>query len=189
LSAAIVAEINHLHELESGATDLFAQAQALADEAEQAEGDAAADLFAQAASARVEAAELERVQQHAADAITAQAEQVEDTTRRAARAGMRAAIEQIEDATAAIKTFGGGYGPGLGLENGALSTKDKIALASQVVDRVGSSRSQPCAVGSPELRCTFNQRGSSTRQMRLPTSSTAATSLMYCRLSWPCSPI
>jgi uncharacterized protein with von Willebrand factor type A (vWA) domain len=45
---------------------------------------------------------------------------------------MRAAAEQIEDATAAIKTFGGGYGPGLGLENGALSTKEKIALASQV---------------------------------------------------------
>jgi chromosome partitioning protein len=132
LSAAVVAEINHLHELHSGAADLFAQAQALADEAEQAEGDAGAELFAQAARARTEAEELERAQQKAAEEIAAQAEQIEDATRRAARAGMRAAAEQIEDATAAIKTFGGGYGPGLGLENGALSTKEKIALASQV---------------------------------------------------------
>ena len=28
---------------------------------------------------------------------------------------MRAAAEQIDDATAANKTFGGGYGPGIGL--------------------------------------------------------------------------
>ncbi|HEX9440487.1 MAG TPA: hypothetical protein VF909_12440, partial [Roseiflexaceae bacterium] len=130
LSAAVVAAINHLHELESGASDLFAQAQALADETEQAEGDAGAELFAQAA--RAEAEELERAQQQAAEAIAAQAEPIEDTTRRAARAGMRAAAEQIEAATAAIKTFGGGYGPGMGLENGALTTKEKIALASQV---------------------------------------------------------
>ena len=33
--------------------------------------------------------------------------------------------------TAAIKTFGGGYGPGMGLGM-ARSTRDKIALASQV---------------------------------------------------------
>jgi uncharacterized protein with von Willebrand factor type A (vWA) domain len=45
---------------------------------------------------------------------------------------MRAAAEAIEESQAAIKTFGGGYGPGLGLENGALSTKEKIALATQV---------------------------------------------------------
>lgn len=132
LSAAVVAEINHLHELESGAADLFAQAQALADEAEQAEGDAGAELFAQAARARAEAEELLRAQEQAAEKLESQVEQIEDTTRRAARAGMHAAAEQIEDATAAIKTFGGGYGPGIGLENGALSTKEKIALASQV---------------------------------------------------------
>ncbi len=132
LSAAVVAEINHLHELESGAAELFAQAQALANEAEQAEGDAAAELFAQAARARAEAEELERAQQQAAEEIAAQAEQIEDTTRRAARTGMRAAAEAIEESQAAIKTFGGGYGPGLGLENGALSTKEKIALATQV---------------------------------------------------------
>jgi len=132
LSAAVVAAINHLHELESGAADLFAQAQALADEAEQAEGDAGAELFAQAARARAEAEELERTEQQAAEAIAAQAEQIEDATRRAARAGMRAAAEQIEDATAAIKTFGRGYGPGMGLENGALSPREKIVLASQV---------------------------------------------------------
>src|SRR6266508_3107965 len=113
LSAAVVAEINHLHELESGAADLFAQAQILADEAEQAEGDADAELFVQAARARAEAEELERAEEKAA-------------------AELAAAAEQIEDATAAIKTFSGGYGPGLGLENGALSTREKIALASQV---------------------------------------------------------
>src|SRR5215211_4801509 len=99
LSATVVADINHLHELESGAAYLFAQAQALADEAEQAEGDAGTELFAQAARARAEAEELERAEQQAAEAIVAQAEQIEDTTRRAARAGMRAATEQIEDAT------------------------------------------------------------------------------------------
>jgi hypothetical protein len=71
LSAAVVAEINRLHELESGAADLFAQAQALADEAEQAEGDAGAELFAQAARARAEAEELARAEQQAAEAIAA----------------------------------------------------------------------------------------------------------------------
>jgi hypothetical protein len=74
LSAAVVAEINHLHELESGAADLFAQAQALADEAEQAEGDAGAALFAQAARARAEAEELERAEQKAAAELAPQAE-------------------------------------------------------------------------------------------------------------------
>jgi uncharacterized protein with von Willebrand factor type A (vWA) domain len=132
LSAAVVAEINHLHELHSGASDLFAQAQALADEAEQAEGDAGAELFAQAASARTEAEELERAQHQAAEEIATQAEQIEDATRRAARTGLRAAAEAIEESQAAIQTFGGGYGPGLGLENGVLSTKEKIALATQV---------------------------------------------------------
>src|SRR5215212_3017442 len=85
LSAAVVAEINHLHELESGASDLFAQAQALADEAEQAEGDAGAELFAQAARARAEAEELEHAEQKATAELAAQAEQIEDATRRAAR--------------------------------------------------------------------------------------------------------
>jgi hypothetical protein len=132
LSAAVVAEINHLHELASGAADLFAQAQALADEAEQAEDDAGAELFAQAARARAEAEEFERAQEQAAEELAGQAEQVEDATRRAAGAGMRAAAEQIEETTAVIKIFGGGYGPGVGLENGALSTREKIALASQV---------------------------------------------------------
>src|SRR5262249_56092164 len=74
LSAAVVAEINHLHELESGAADLFAQAQALADEAEQAEGDAGTELFAQAARARAEAEELERAEQQAAAELAAQAD-------------------------------------------------------------------------------------------------------------------
>lgn len=132
LNAAVVAEINHLHELESGAADLFAQAQALTDEAEQAEGDAGAELFAQAARARAEAEDLLRAQEQTAEELAAQTEQIEDATRRAARAGMRAAAEQIEEATAAIKTFGGGYGPGRGLENGALSTREKIALAGEV---------------------------------------------------------
>jgi uncharacterized protein with von Willebrand factor type A (vWA) domain len=45
---------------------------------------------------------------------------------------MRAAVEQIEETTAAFKTFGGGYGPGMGFENGALTTKEKIALAREV---------------------------------------------------------
>src|SRR5919198_3719297 len=72
LSAAVVAEINHLHELESGAHELFAQTQALADEAEQAQGDAAAELFAQAARARAEAEETLRAQPQAAEEIAAQ---------------------------------------------------------------------------------------------------------------------
>src|SRR5262249_58624059 len=114
------------------AGDRCAEARALAEEGAQAGGDAGAELSAQAPRARGGAEELGRAQQRVAAELVAEAEQIEDTTRRAARAGMRAAAEQIEDATAAIKTFGGGYGPGLGLENGALSTREKIALASQV---------------------------------------------------------
>ena len=132
LSAAVVNEINHLHELESGTADLFAQAQALSNEAEQAEGDAGAALFAEAARVRAEAEKRVRTEQKAAAKLAEQTEQIEDATRRAARAGMRAAAEQIDEANAAIKTFGGGYGPGTGLENGTLTTKEKIALAREV---------------------------------------------------------
>src|SRR6266498_5293968 len=189
LSAAVVAAINHLHELESGAADLFAQAQALADEAEQAEGDAGAELFAQAARARAEAEELERAEQQAAEAIAAQAEPIEDTTRRAARAGMRAAAEQIEDATAAIKTFGGGYGPGLGWRTARSRPGRRSYWQARSAGHAGSSKSQPCAAGLPASRCTFSQPGFNIHPMRLPTSNTAAILGMCYRPSWRCLPI
>ena len=51
LDAATIADANRLHELESGAAALFAQATALTDLAEQAEGDRARDLFEQATRA------------------------------------------------------------------------------------------------------------------------------------------
>src|SRR6266545_2772233 len=149
LSAAVVAEVNHLHELESGAADLFAQAQALADEAEQ----------------------------------------VEDTSSRAARAGMRAAAEQIEDATAAIKTFGGGYGPGLGWRTARSRPGRRSYWQARSAGHAGSSKSQPCAAGLPASRCTFSQPGFNIHPMRLPTSNTAAILGMYYRPSWRCLPI
>lgn len=128
--------VNHLHELETGTADLFAQAEALDDLAAQAEGDRATQLFEQAQAARKEAeehaAEAARLQQE----LEADTERIEDATRRMSRRALAAAEAAIDEANAAINSFGGGYGPGMELGDSQMTTREKIALAQ----RVGQSK-------------------------------------------------
>lgn len=138
LDQATVQHINHLHELESGAHELFRRAEGLDDLAQQAQGDQAQALFDQArALQRAAAAKLGTAAQDV-DALEADSEAREDAVRRAARQGLQQAEGAIDETNAAINTFSGGYGPGHGFGKGGqpLTTKDKIALAQ----RVGQSK-------------------------------------------------
>lgn len=132
LDAETIARINHLHELESGADTLFAQAEALETLAAQATGDGAEALFDQAEAARKAAVQAQEEAEATAATLIEDAEQIEDGIRRNIRAGIQQADAQILDTEAAIKTFGGGYGPGTALQNGVVTTKDKIAIAQHV---------------------------------------------------------
>ena len=131
LDAATIADANRLHELESGAAALFAQATALTDLAEQAEGDRARDLFEQATRAR-EAAERQQTEaEQAAAALATEDESRDEALRRAARAGLTKAMTAIAEEAEAGRVFGGGHGGGGG---GAaqFTAKDRIALAQMV---------------------------------------------------------
>ncbi|NJK32448.1 MAG: hypothetical protein HC927_08565 [Deltaproteobacteria bacterium] len=124
--------MNHLHELESGTAELFARAETLEDLAAQAAGDRATQLFDQAREAReVAQAHLEEATQLRGQ-LDADAERIEDLTRRMGRTGLAEAEAMIDQTNAAINTFGGGYGPGAGLADNQMTTREKIALAQRV---------------------------------------------------------
>jgi uncharacterized protein with von Willebrand factor type A (vWA) domain len=139
LDAETVARVNRLHELESGAAELFANAAALEDLAAQAEGDRAVALYDEARQARgrarAEQAEVEAL----AELLGEETEAREDAVRRAARPGLRQVEEEIEAVTAAVRAYTSGYAPGYGGAGGGgreLATREKLALAT----RVGRSR-------------------------------------------------
>ncbi len=138
LDQATVQHINHLHELESGAHELFRRAEGLGDLAQQAKGDQAQALFNQAQALQREAATKLRTAGQDVDTLQADSEARADAVRRAARQGLQQAESMIDETTAVINTFSGGYGPGTGFGKGdqPLTTKDKIALAQ----RVGQSK-------------------------------------------------
>ena len=133
LDDATVARINHLHEMESGAAALFAQAEALDDLTTQAQGDRAQRLFAQARAARDQAQAQEQQAHVDAEMLAQDEEQREDAVRRAARPSLLMAEQQIDNLNAAINAYGGGSGMGAGRP---LTTKEKLHLAAQV----GTSR-------------------------------------------------
>ncbi len=138
LDQATLQHINHLHELESGAHELFRHAEGLDDLAQQMAGDQARALFDQAKALQREAtAKLDAATQDVA-ALEADSEVREDVVRRMARQGLQQAEGAIDETNAAINSFSGGYGPGTGFGKGdqPLATKDKIALAQ----RVGQSK-------------------------------------------------
>jgi uncharacterized protein with von Willebrand factor type A (vWA) domain len=136
LDAETVARVNRLHELESGAAELFANAAALEDLAAQAEGDRAAALFDEARLAR-EQAEAEQTEAEAlGQELLEESEAREDVVRRAARPGLQQVEEEIEAITAAVRAYTGGYAPGYGGAGTGggreLATKEKLALATWV---------------------------------------------------------
>lgn len=136
LDGATREAINRLAELESGAADLFARAEALDDLAIDAPGARAADLHRRARDARERAAALREEAEIIAADLNADSEGREDAIRRAARAGLADAERQIDELNAAVAAYGGhGGSPGGSLEGGggrALTTREKIDLARQV---------------------------------------------------------
>lgn len=134
LPAETVEQANALHAAELGMDDLFQQAGALESLAEQTEGDRAQQLYEQAQAAREEAARQQAEAEQLAEQLAEQVEEAGDAIRKQSRQAMQQVGGQIEDMQAAVRAFGGGYGPSLGGPGGPgqMTTKDKIALAQQV---------------------------------------------------------
>ena len=132
LPEALVQQVNELAELESGAQALWDRAEALAELAEQAQGDQAAQLYEQAQEARSAAeaarAEIEQGQEAVEQGVEAHA----DALRRAARAALSAVEAEIDEVQAVAAAFGGA-GNSLGMRSeGGLGTREKIALAGEL---------------------------------------------------------
>ncbi len=132
LDQSTVEQVNQLAEAESGAAELFSRAEALDELAAQAQGDRAAQLFAQAQAARQEAEQQQASAEQLAEALAQDQEAIEDATRRAGRQGLQHVEGQIDGVHAAVAAFGGAAGVGHGGEQRPLTTKEKIALALQV---------------------------------------------------------
>ncbi len=128
LDQTTIEQVNGLAEAESGAAELFSRAEALDELAAQAEGDRAAQLFAQAKIARQEAERQQASAEQLAEALNGDQEAIEDATRRAGRQGLQHVEGQIDGVHAAVAAFGGAAGG----EQRPLTTKEKIALALQV---------------------------------------------------------
>ena len=130
--------INRLAELESGAADLFARAEALDDLATGATGERADRLHRRAREARQRAEERRAEAGRVAAALAAGAEGREDAARRGARQGLAEAEREIDDLNAAVATYGGrneggiGVGPDTDGVGRALTTREKIDLARRV---------------------------------------------------------
>ena len=124
--------VNHLHALESGAEELFARAEALEDLAQQAQGDRARQLFAQAKAARGRAEKNENQLEQEQRALEADQEAREDATRRAARQGLQTAERQIDATAAALAAYSSGNGSGGSIGGDTMTAKDKLQLAGQV---------------------------------------------------------
>ena len=135
LDQATVARINQLHELESGAADLWSLAEALEDLAQQATGDRAVTLFQQAADARAQIQQAVAAVAALAAELAAGAEAREDVVRRAARRGLDEAEAAIDQTQRAIAAYSGGQADFTlsGRTAGrALSMKEKLHLATTV---------------------------------------------------------
>jgi uncharacterized protein with von Willebrand factor type A (vWA) domain len=114
------AQVAALHDAESGMTLLFDHAESLEDLAQQASGDQASHLFAQAHATRT----LAQTRHH--DLATLESELIttleaqEDRIRRTARRALEAADTEIESFRTTASAFG------------SLSLRDKISLAEEV---------------------------------------------------------
>jgi len=135
LTNETLARLNRLHEAESGAADLFARAETLEDLAEQAEGDRAAGLYAQARQARTDAEALEAEARAHAEALETEREGMGETVRRAARTAgseVEATLDALREAAAMMGGNGGGWGQGQGDAPTRLSAQERLDLAQRV---------------------------------------------------------
>lgn len=131
LDDATVARINHLHELESGTAQLFANAEALTDLAEQARGDRVKQLVERAEAYRRLAVEKTLEVKAEAQSLEVESEARADTVRQISRRACASAEDEIEDLLHAVHTYSGGYGGG-NTQGSPLTAKEKMALAAKV---------------------------------------------------------
>lgn len=133
LDAATIDRINRLHELESGAVALFAQAEALEELAQQASADRIGELHLAAEQARADALAAQTIAEEETSTLAADAEDREDRVRRAARVGLHTAEAEISDMDAIVSAFGThGDARGPGDHPTRISPKQKLELAQRV---------------------------------------------------------
>ncbi len=133
LDRKILQRMKELHEAEEEASRLFDQAETLEDLAKEREGDQARTLYDQAKSARDQAEKQQQKAEQEALKLEEQAEKIEDMTRRAGRAALEQAEQEVEGTLAAINTFSLGYGEtGQAAPSPVLPLKEKMELAGKV---------------------------------------------------------
>jgi len=133
LDQATLDRLGQLHDAELAAERLFAEAEAL-DDLAAARGDSGSDLYVRARVARQHATARQREAVELAGQIETDVETIEDATRRAGRTSLRAAEQEIEVMLTAIKTYTGGYAPGVdsGAGSPTVTLSDKLLLATRL---------------------------------------------------------
>lgn len=133
LDQKIIQRLKQLHEAESEAARLFAEAETLDELAPG--GDRAQSLYEQAKKARAEAEQQEQNAEDLNTQLEQDTEAIEDATRRAAREALENAEDEVETTQHALESYGGQTKGGLTGGNGgggSLTLKEKMQLAGKV---------------------------------------------------------
>jgi hypothetical protein len=136
LNKETIKYLNQLHELTGEVEQLFARAEALDELAALSPDEERSEqLKREASEARAGAAKKEKKAERLYCKLEESTEEREQNVRRAVRRGLAEAMADFEQASEAIKAFGGGYETAFGTENGgggrSLSTKEKLVIAQQ----------------------------------------------------------
>jgi uncharacterized protein with von Willebrand factor type A (vWA) domain len=133
LDQSTIQKINDLNGLESQMAQLFSQAEALDELAQQATGTKATKLFERAQEARLAAEQNQTQLDELTEQVNEEIDQAEAAIRQAARHALAQAEQDIDSTNEAIKAYSGGYDQGgFGLAKKGQSTKQKLELAQKV---------------------------------------------------------
>ena len=133
LDQSTIQKINDLNGLESQMAQLFSQAEALDELAQQATGTKATELFERAQEARLAAEQNQTQLDELTEQVNEEIDQAEAAIRQAARHALAEAEQEIDSTSQAIKAYSGGYDQGgFGLAKNGHSTKQKLELAQKV---------------------------------------------------------
>ena len=133
LDQSTIQKINDLNGLESQMAQLFSQAEALDELAQQATGTKATELFERAQEARLAAEQNQTQLDELTEQVNEEIDQAEAAIRQAARHALAQAEQDIDSTNEAIKAYSGGYDQGgFGLAKNGQSTKQKLELAQKV---------------------------------------------------------
>lgn len=126
--------LRELHAAEQAANTLYQQAETY-EEAANEKPDRSVEFHQRAQEARKQAQVQEKRVERVAQALEGNVEQIEDTTRQAAREACSSAEDEVEEMEAAMKSYSNGYGDmgaGTGTAPLAMTLGEKIALAGKV---------------------------------------------------------